>query len=202
MKMYQLNCPACGATVEIEQDRKSMFCSYCGSKIYMDDGVKRVEITKNINYHQTYTDEAKIREHERKEKIQLKQFEYEEREKKRNDRVAFACMGILFLIAAMCFGISRFYEEAGKPNANEVQVPFSSKDLKGENYEQTIIELENAGFVEITTQENKDLVTGFITKDGSVEKVSINGNFNFEEGDIFPEEAAVVVTYHTFKDKD
>ena len=42
-----------------------------------------VEITKNISYHQTYTDEAKIREHERKEKIQLKQLEYEEREKKR-----------------------------------------------------------------------------------------------------------------------
>ena len=144
MKMYQLNCPACGATVEIEQDRKSMFCSYCGSKIYLDDGVKRVEITKKINYHQTYTDEAKIREHERKEKIQLKQLEYEEREKKRNDRVVFACMGIMFLIAAICFGISRFYEEAGKPDANEVQVPFSSKDLKGENYEQVIIDLENA----------------------------------------------------------
>lgn len=202
MKMYQLNCPACGATVEIEQDRKSMFCSYCGSKIYLDDGVKRVEITKNINYHQTYTDEAKIREHERKEKIQLKQLEYEEREKKRNDRVVFICIGILFLIAAICFGISRFYEEAGKPDVNEVQVPFSSKDLKGENYEQVIIDLENAGFIEITTKENKDLVTGFITKDGSVEKVSINGDSDFEEGDIFPEEAAVVVTYHTFEDKD
>ena len=54
----------------------------------------------------------------------------------------------------------------------------------------------------ITTKENKDLVTGFITKDGSVEKVSINGDSDFEEGDIFPEEAAVVVTYHTFGDKD
>lgn len=106
------------------------------------------------------------------------------------------------MIAAICFGISRFYEEAGKLDVNEVQVPFSSKDLKGENYEQVIIDLENAGFIEITTKENKDLVTGFITKDGSVEKVSINGDSDFEEGDIFPEEAAVVVTYHTFEDKD
>ena len=106
MKMYQLNCPACGATVEIEPNRKTMFCSYCGCQIYVDDGIKRVEITKNINYHKTYTDEAKIREHERKEKIQLKQMEYEEREKKRNDKTAFACIGILFLISALCFGIS------------------------------------------------------------------------------------------------
>ena len=35
-----------------------------------------------------------------------------------------------------------------------------------------------------------------------VEKVSINGGSDFEEGDIFSEEAAVVVTYHTFEDKD
>lgn len=62
--------------------------------------------------------------------------------------------------------------------------------------------MENAGFIEITTKENKDLATGFITKDESVEKVSINGDSDFEEGDIFQEEAAVVVTYHTFDDKD
>lgn len=80
--------------------------------------------------------------------------------------------------------------------------PLPSKDLKGENYEQVIIDLENAGFMEITTKEDKDLVTGFITKDGSAEKVLINGDSDFEEGDIFPEEAAVVVTYHTYKDKD
>lgn len=200
MKLYQLKCPTCGATVEIEQDRKIMFCSYCGSKIYLDDGIKRVEITKNINYHQTYTDEAKIREHERKEKIQLKQLEYEEREKKRNDRAVFICIGILFLIAVLCFGISRFYEEVGKLDANEVQVPFSSKDLEGENYEQVIIDLENTGFTEITTKENKDLVIGFITKDGSVEKVSINGDSDFEEGDIFPKDASIVIIYHTFED--
>ena len=199
MKMYQLNCPACGATVEIEQDRKSMFCSYCGSKIYLDDGVKRVEITKNINYHQTYTDEAKIREHERKEKIQLKQLEYEEREKKRNDRVVFICIGILFLVAAICFGISRFYEEVGKADVNELQVPFSSKDLKGENYEQVIIDLENAGFIEITTKENNDLVTGFITKDGSVEKVSINGDSDFEERYIFRKKLQLLL--HTIRSR-
>lgn len=69
MKIYQLNCPACGATVEIEQDKKSLFCKYCGNQIHIDDGVERVEIIKNINYHKVYTDEAKIKEQERKEKI-------------------------------------------------------------------------------------------------------------------------------------
>lgn len=44
MKMYQLKCPSCGATIEVELDRKYMFCTYCGSKIYLDDNIIRIEI--------------------------------------------------------------------------------------------------------------------------------------------------------------
>lgn len=126
--------------------------------------------------------------------------EYEEREKKRNDRAVFICMGILFLMGMLCFGIAYIFEQAEKPNANEVKVPFSVEDLEGDNYEQAVLDLENVGFTEITVNEQKDLITGFITKDGSVEKVSINGDSDFDEGDIFPKEAKVVITYHTFKD--
>lgn len=200
MKLYQLNCPACGATVEIEQDRKSMFCTYCGSQIHVNDGIKRVEITKNINYHKTYTDEAKIREHERKEKIMLKQMEYEDREKRRNDRSIFYVMGMLILLSLFCFGMSYFWEQATMPAVDEVKLPFSASDLKGENYEQVVADLENAGFSDITVTKQEDLITGLFTKDGSVEKVSINGDSNFDKGDIFPEKAKVIVIYHTFKE--
>lgn len=199
MKMYQLNCPACGATVESEQERKTIFCKYCGCQIHIYDGVKRVEITKNINYHKIYTDEAKIRENERKEKIQIKQLEFEEREKKRNDRTVLICIGILFLMSFVCLGIGFLMEELNKPDEDEVKVPFSAKDLEGENYEEVIWDLENAGFLEIITKEKQDLMTGFLVKDGSVDKVSINGDSEFDEGDVFSEEAKVVVTYHTFK---
>lgn len=200
MKMYQLICPSCGATVEIEQDRKSMFCAYCGNQIHVDDGIKRIEITKTINYHKTYTDEAKIRENERKERIQLKQMEYEDKEKKRTDKIVFLCMGLLMLIALFSFGMARYYEEAAKPDENEICIPFSSNDLEGENFELVISDLENAGFSDIATKTQADLVIGFITKERSVESVSINGDSDFDEGDIFPEDAKVVVIYHTFGD--
>ena len=200
MRMYQLNCPSCGATVEIEQDRKSMFCTYCGNQIHVDDGIKRVEITKNINHHKTYTDEAKIRENERKERIQLKQMEYEDKEKKRNDKVVFLCIGLLMLIALFPFGMARYYEEAGKPDEDEICIPFSSNDLEGENFELVISDLKNAGFSDITTKTQADLVIGIITKEGTVESVSINGDSAFDEDDIFPEDSKIVVIYHTFKD--
>ena len=200
MKLYQLICPACGATVEIEEDRKSMFCTYCGSQIHIEDGIKRVEITKNVNYHKTYTDEAKIREHERKEKIMLKQMEYEDREKRRNDRSLFYIMGMFILLALFCFGMSYFWEQATMPAVDEVKLPFSASDLKGENYEQVVADLENAGFSDITVTKQEDLITGFLTKEGSVEKVSINGDSDYDKGDIFPEKAKVIVIYHTFKE--
>lgn len=200
MKLYQLICPACGATVEIEEDRKSMFCTYCGSQIHVKDGIKRVEITKNVNYHKTYTDEAKIREHERKEKIMLKQMEYEDREKRRNDRSLFYIMGMLILLALFCFGMSYFWEQATMPAVDEVKLPFSASDLNGENYEQVVADLENAGFSDITVTKQEDLITGFLTKEGSVEKVSINGDSDYDKGDIFPEKAKVIVIYHTFKE--
>lgn len=200
MKLYQLICPACGATVEIEEDRKSMFCTYCGSQIHVKDGIKRVEITKNVNYHKTYTDEAKIREHERKEKIMLKQMEYEDREKRRNDRSSFYIMGMFILLALFCFGMSYFWEQATMPAVDEVKLPFSASDLKGENYEQVVADLENAGFSDITVTKQEDLITGFLTKEGSVEKVSINGDSDYDKGDIFPEKAKVIVIYHTFEE--
>lgn len=198
--MYQLSCPSCGATVEIEQNRKSMFCAYCGNQIHLDDGIKRVQITKNINYHEIYTDEAKIRESQRKERIQLKQIECEDNEKKRNDKTVFLCIGLLMLITLFSFGMARYYEEAAKPDENEIRIPFSANDLEGENYEIVISDIENAGFSNISTRTQADLVTGIITKEGTVERVSINGDSDFDEDDIFPKDAKVVVIYHTFPD--
>ena len=54
MRVYQIKCPACGGNIEIDENRDSCFCSYCGTKVHVDDGTHRVEITKNINDHKTY----------------------------------------------------------------------------------------------------------------------------------------------------
>ena len=103
MRMYQLNCPACGATIEIEKSRKSCYCTYCGNKIYLDDGVERIEITKNINYHETYTDEAKIKDIEVKERMQDKKLaaDREKRNQKQKEQrfITMACvLGCVFIM--------------------------------------------------------------------------------------------------------
>ena len=75
MKTYSIKCPDCGATLSVEEDWDYCFCSYCGSKIFVDD-----ERTKRIRI----TDDAKIKDVEAKERIRIA--ELEEERKRREDR--------------------------------------------------------------------------------------------------------------------
>lgn len=42
MKLFVLKCPECGASLDIPEDRKQFYCSYCGNKILLDDGSRTV----------------------------------------------------------------------------------------------------------------------------------------------------------------
>ena len=53
------------------------------------------------------------------------------------------------------------------------------------------------GFEYITLQTQEDLITGWITKDGSVESVSINGETSFSDSASFRVDAEIIITYHT-----
>lgn len=37
MRMIKLDCPSCGAELEVGDDRQLLFCQYCGHKILLDD---------------------------------------------------------------------------------------------------------------------------------------------------------------------
>lgn len=193
MKLKSLKCPECNANIKIDEGRKSCFCTYCGCSILVDDE------STTVNYNHTYTkrDEAKIREIELKETIRLKQLENEVREKKIEHIEKYIAVAfVIFLVLLMCFA----FNSLEKSEKNIVTMPCSMTDYKGENYEVVIQELNNLGFHNVETAEKKDLVLGWLTKDGEVYKVSINGNSEFEKGDRFPKSAKVVVTYHTYKD--
>lgn len=83
---------------------------------------------------------------------------------------------------------------------DEVQMPMSDYYYTGKDFTIIVKQLEELGFNNITTQVVKDIVTGFLVKDGEVEEVIINGNNNFEENEIFKKDAEVIVVYHTYTD--
>lgn len=86
-------------------------------------------------------------------------------------------------------------------NNNEIKLTTSAKELKKENFFDVETRLKKEGFENIELKEDPDLVTGWITKEGDVEKVSINGVTDFETGDVFDKDAKVVIIYHVFPEE-
>ncbi len=81
---------------------------------------------------------------------------------------------------------------------NELRVPASSGDFKGENYQEVIDDLQSAGFTNIEMDVLDDLITGWLTKDGEVEQVEIDGDSDFSKSTSYPKNVKIVITYHTF----
>ena len=84
----------------------------------------------------------------------------------------------------------------------EAQPPRVSEDLKGEQYKDVVTVFEKSGFTNINTEEIQDLITGWLTKDGEVEEVTVGGNSEYSKDDWFPVDTEVIVRYHTFASDD
>ncbi len=162
MKMYQLKCPACGGDIEIEKDRNSCFCSYCGTKVYVDDETYKVEITKNVNYHKTYTDEAKIRKIESEERMQERKLAAEREERKNNKWSALGTVLIVFAcIAGFCAlyaGIFDSAKEASDRQEQELQtiVDEIMQDIEDGNFDEAYIKAEKIRYTENWSSEIED----------------------------------------------
>ncbi len=64
MKLINLKCQNCGADLEINPEKKEMFCSYCGARLMMAED--SVHVTRIV-------DEARLKEAE----VRLKELEYQ-----------------------------------------------------------------------------------------------------------------------------
>lgn len=78
MKIQQIQCPGCGAALEIPEGRDNFFCQYCGASIKVDDGVERKEIV-----HRTVDEAEIIRSNN---EIELKKLEMEEEKRRSKTR--------------------------------------------------------------------------------------------------------------------
>lgn len=85
-----------------------------------------------------------------------------------------------------------------KEDDGKLNMPFSSNDLKGANYQEVIATLENAGFTNVQTKAIDDLVFGWLTKDGEIEEVSVDGYTTFSTDSRYAADIEIIVSYHTF----
>ncbi|MCD8325448.1 MAG: hypothetical protein LUC90_01840 [Lachnospiraceae bacterium] len=75
--------------------------------------------------------------------------------------------------------------------------PLTSKEVDGMNYLDVIQEFEDVGFTNIQTNVKYDIITGWLTEDGEVSSVTINGDKKFDSDDEYRLDAEVIITYHT-----
>lgn len=99
---------------------------------------------------------------------------------------------------ALVIAIGAWSEADDKAEGNTVAIDSSSSALEGQNYEDVVTQLREAGFTNVKTEAVEDLVLGLITEDGEVEEVEIGGDTDYESGTQFSKDAEVVVRYHTF----
>ena len=96
IRFVSVKCPECGAALAIEEGRKQIFCSYCGSKVMIEN--ENEHIYRNI-------DEAKIRQAETDRQVQLKKMEIIERKRAAAEKAKKTRLQLMVLlgIAAIVF---------------------------------------------------------------------------------------------------
>ncbi len=107
MKAYTINCPSCGANVNLEKDVPRCFCPYCGTQIIVDDGVQRSEVV--------YRDEAKILELQLQEQARLRAIKEEQRRQKefkqKQQRKIIRFLVIVAVYAIACAKLGMTFEK-------------------------------------------------------------------------------------------
>ena len=109
---------------------------------------------------------------------------------------------VLFIGFWVVFGFwMENLEEKRKYEANPdgIRIGLCDEDFVGKQYEDVVTMLESKGFVNVEVQNLKDLIPGWITKEGTVESVSIDGDTDFENSDRFDYDVKIVIRYHGFK---
>ena len=106
---------------------------------------------------------------------------------------------------AACMAIVMIFTIAGcssEGHEGEAKTPSGSSIQKGKDYQKVVDEFESSGFTNIKLEKLDDLVTGWLTKDGEVESVSVDGDTGYSADTWYPADAEVVITYHTFPEKE
>ena len=92
MKLIEMTFTNCGAQLQIDPARKEIFCSYCGTKLMVDEGI---QVTRRI------VDEARLKEAE----LKMKELEYEHEKELRQEKLqieqkrAFRITALIYAVA-------------------------------------------------------------------------------------------------------
>ncbi|MGO1058538.1 hypothetical protein ACTL32_05315 [Planococcus sp. FY231025] len=109
--------------------------------------------------------------------------------------IVAASILLLVITLVSCTGNSNKHE-------GEAKTPSGSSIQQGKDYQDVVDEFKEAGFKNVEIEKLEDLITGWLTKDGEVEAVSVDGDKEYSADDWYADNVKVVITYHTFPSEE
>lgn len=106
---------------------------------------------------------------------------------------------------SLCMAIVMVFSIAGcssEGHEGQAKTPSGSSVQHGRDYQEVYGQFEKKGFTNIQFEVLDDLVTGWLTKDGEVESVSVDGDTGYSADKWSPADVEVIITYHTFPNKE
>lgn len=67
MSLVSAKCPNCGASIQVDNERKEAFCSYCGSKVKVQEAIGRVKIDNSEELANLYQVARRAKEQDNSE---------------------------------------------------------------------------------------------------------------------------------------
>lgn len=101
------------------------------------------------------------------------------------------------VLVCLCIVVGCLSEKSAD-HTGQVQAPEDVTALEGQSYDAAAEAFAAAGFKNIRLEKEEDLIIGWLTKDGEIKTVTVDGENNFFKGDWFEPNVPVVITYHTF----
>lgn len=182
----------------------------------MDDSASRSINTKEYNSRKIVTEAWRVKFEQVYQKAAISfgdsddfyhiEAIYDQKQQESRDKKAkstkFLIINCVVLVIMFCaLGLLSQLEKEDNNRAGKINPPISSNEINRQDYQDIIQEFTRAGFNNIKTEKIEDLITGWLTKDGEVEDISITGKTSFSKEDAFPSHAEIIIRYHTFPER-
>lgn len=102
---------------------------------------------------------------------------------------------VLFIICG--FTIFLMYKDYDNKRIKDIEIPISNLECVNANYNEIYNKFETAGFFTISGEAINDLLEGEMSDNEKIISVSIDGNENFNKGDLSSSDKTVIIRYHS-----
>lgn len=209
-----VKCPECGASLPIEEGRKQIFCSYCGSNVI---------VTNENEYIYRRIDEASIQQAETDRLVRLRKLAIEE--KKSSTKRILIIIWLIVVVILLTIGIILMNSHEGlagiylvlfafmftmiglivasnlsngekTASDGRIRFPEGMEPFTDEDYEDVYNSLRRAGFTNVSCQNKHDLTFGIFRRQGSVAEILVDGERITSGGEMYMPNVPITIVYH------